>query len=100
LGLHRDGSHYNMSAVETHVRRILWHQLCILDMRTCEATGPRPQIRKDDYDTHFPLNVNDEDLLQNPPPSEDQPYWTDMTFFRLRTEVSLLHILTDLMARR
>lgn len=87
LGLHRDGSHYNMSAVETHVRRIIWHQLCFLDMRTCEATGPRPQIRQDDFDTEYPLNVNDDDLLQNPAPTEDKPYATDMTFFRIRTEV-------------
>lgn len=86
MGLHRDGSHYNMTAVEIHVRRTIWHQLCFLDMRTCEATGPRPQIRKDDYDTQFPLNVDDSDLLQSPPPTEDKPYWTDMTVFRIRAE--------------
>ena len=86
MGLHRDGTHYNMTPVEVHVRRIIWHQLCFLDMRTCEATGPRPQIRRDDYDTHFPLNVNDSDLLESPPPTEDKPYWTDMTLFRIRAE--------------
>ena len=86
MGLHRDGSHYNMTAVEVHVRRMIWHQLCFLDIRTCDATGPRPQIRKDDYDTHFPLNVNDADLLESPPPTEDKPYWTDMTLFRMRAE--------------
>lgn len=84
MGLHRDGSHYSMTPVEVHVRRMIWHQLCFLDMRTCEATGPRPQIRKDDYDTKFPLNVNDSDLLQSPAPTEDMPYWTDMSFFLLR----------------
>ncbi len=63
MGLHRDGSFYAMSAVDVHVRRMIWHQLCFLDMRTCEATGPRPQIRKDDYDTRPPLNVADADLL-------------------------------------
>ena len=31
-------------------------QLCFLDIRTCEATGPRPQIHKEDYDTRLPLN--------------------------------------------
>ena len=86
MGLHRDGSHYSMTPVEIHVRRMIWHQLCFLDMRTCEATGPRPQIRRDDYDTQFPLNVNDSDLLESPAPTEDKPYWTDMTVFRIRCE--------------
>ena len=86
LGLHRDGSHYNMMPVEVHVRRMLWHQLCFLDMRTCEATGPRPQIRRDDYDSQFPRNVDDSDLLNAPPHVEDRPCWTDMTMFRIRAE--------------
>lgn len=86
MGLHRDGSYYNMTPIDTHVRRIIWHQLLFLDMRTCDATGPRPQIRKDDYDTQYPLNVNDNDLLLPQPPTEDRPYWTDMTLFRIRAE--------------
>ncbi|KAK3720631.1 hypothetical protein LTR37_003680 [Vermiconidia calcicola] len=86
MGLHRDGTHYNMNPVEVHVRRMIWHQLCFLDMRTCEATGPRPQIRKDDYDTRYPLNVDDADLLELPAATDDKPYWTDMTLFRIRCE--------------
>ncbi|KAK3697611.1 hypothetical protein LTR37_017349 [Vermiconidia calcicola] len=86
MGLHRDGTHYNMNPVEVHVRRMIWHQLCFLDMRTCEATGPRPQIRKDDYDTKYPLNVDDADLLELPAATDDKPYWTDMTLFRIRCE--------------
>ncbi|KAH9829770.1 bikaverin cluster transcription factor bik5-like [Teratosphaeria destructans] len=86
MGLHRDGMQYSMTPVEVHVRRLLWHQLCFLDYRTCEATGPRPQIRPGDYDTKHPLNVDDADLLLENPPTEDRPYWTDMTLMRLRTE--------------
>ena len=86
MGLHRDGSHYNFTPIDTHVRRLVWHELLFLDMRTCDATGPRPQIRKDDYDTQCPLNVNDDDLLLPRPPTEDRPYWTDMTLFRIRAE--------------
>ena len=55
-------------------------------MRTCESTGPRPQIRRDDYDTKMPLHVNDTDLMGASPPTEDKPYWTDMTIFRIRAE--------------
>ncbi|RMY06221.1 hypothetical protein D0867_09773 [Hortaea werneckii] len=86
MGLHRDGSQYSMSPVEVHVRRLVWHQLCFLDMRTCEATGPRPQIRPGDYDTRFPLNVDDADLLADPSRVGDMPYWTDATLMRIRCE--------------
>ncbi|KAF4549787.1 Fungal specific transcription factor domain-containing protein 18 [Elsinoe fawcettii] len=91
MGLHRDGTHYGFSAVETHVRRLIWYHLCFLDIRTCEATGPRPQIHKDDFDTKLPLNVNEENLLQDPPPTEDLPYFTDMTLSRIRFECTEAH---------
>jgi hypothetical protein len=86
MGLHRDGSHYNMTPIEIHVRRMIWHQLCFLDQRTCEATGPRPQIRKEDYDTRLPANVNDIDFIAPNGATEDRTYWTDNTLFRIRAE--------------
>jgi hypothetical protein len=86
MGLHRDGTHYNMTPIEIHVRRMIWHQLCFLDQRTCEATGPRPQIRKEDYDTKLPVNVNDLDFISPNGTIEDLPYWTDNTLFRIRAE--------------
>lgn len=91
MGLHRDGTHYGLSAVEVHVRRIVWFQLCFLDIRTCEATGPRPQIHKEDYDTRLPLNVNDIDLEAPNPPTEDANMWTDMTFTLLRFDCNEMH---------
>ncbi|KAH0365529.1 hypothetical protein KCU65_g6014, partial [Aureobasidium melanogenum] len=86
MGLHRDGTTFGLSAVDTHVRRLIWYQICYLDVRTCEATGPRPQIRKDEYDTKLPLNVNDTDLLLPSPPTDDLPYWTDITLSKLKFE--------------
>ncbi|KEQ64141.1 uncharacterized protein M437DRAFT_13142, partial [Aureobasidium melanogenum CBS 110374] len=86
MGLHRDGTTFGLSPVDTHVRRLIWYQICYLDVRTCEATGPRPQIRKDEFDTKLPLNVNDTDLLLPSPPTEDLPYWTDMTLSKLKFE--------------
>jgi hypothetical protein len=91
MGLHRDGTHYGLSPVEVHVRRMVWYQLCFLDIRTSEATGPRPQIHQDDFDTKYPLNVNDEDLESDNPPTEDSDQWTDMTFSRIRFEVNEMH---------
>ncbi|KAF1824873.1 uncharacterized protein K489DRAFT_314473 [Dissoconium aciculare CBS 342.82] len=86
MGLHRDGTLYQMGVIEVQVRRMIWHQLCFLDIRTCEATGPRPQIRREDYDTKMPWNVNDDDLLGPNPVVKDKEEWTDMTFMRLRAE--------------
>lgn len=91
MGLHRDGTHYGLPPVEIHVRRLVWYQLCFLDLRTCEATGPRPQIRGDEFDTKFPLNVDDRDLESTHPPVEDAERWTDATFSRMRFECNEMH---------
>jgi len=88
MGLHRDGEVYGMSPLETHVRRLIWYQLCFLDIRTCESQGPRPTIRQDDFDTKLPLNVDDADLrpFGKPPPPADR--WTDATFALIRFEIN------------
>lgn len=86
MGLHRDGSEYGFTALETHVRRLVWYQLCFLDIRTCEAQGPRPGIRREDYDTRLPLNVDDVELEQRYPPKKSSERWTDMTFTLIRME--------------
>lgn len=89
MGLHRDPSEYGLPPLESHVRRMVWYQLCFLDIRTCEAQGPRPTIRKDDFDTRYPLNINDNDLLQ--PSVVESTQWTDMTFTRIRFECNEMH---------
>ena len=86
MGLHRDGTLYNLSPAEVHIRRMIWYQLCYLDIRTFEATGPRPHIRKEDFDTKLPLNVDDDELESPFPPSKDSQKWTDMTLSLIRFE--------------
>ena len=87
MGLHRDGTAYDLSPVETHVRRILWYELCMLDIRTCEAQGPRPGIREGEFDTRFPLNVNDDDLeREGAAAAHSSNQWTDMTLTLIRME--------------
>lgn len=86
MGLHRDGIGYGLGPVETHVRRILWFQLCCLDIRTCEAQGPRPGIRADEFDTQLPLNVDDAQLELAHYPTESETHWTDMTLTLIRME--------------
>ncbi|KAF3047516.1 hypothetical protein E8E12_009738 [Didymella heteroderae] len=97
MGLHKDPSVYSTSPVECQVRRLIWHQICFLDLRTCEATGPRPQIRSDDYDTRLPLNVDDIDLDRaehgdrSIDTEKDRNYFTDMTITRMRFECYDMH---------
>lgn len=67
MGLNRDGRNYNLNPLETHVRRLVWHQLCFLDIRTCEAQGPKPAIRREDYDTWLPANCEEDQLLSGAP---------------------------------
>lgn len=86
MGLHRDGTGYGLKPVEIHVRRLVWYQLCFLDIRTCEAQGPRPGIRLEEYDTKYPLNVNDSELDQDILPTASSNRWTDMTFSLMRME--------------
>lgn len=91
MGLHRDPKDiFGSSPVEAHVRRTVWYQLCFLDMRTTESQGPRPNIRRDDYDTKFPYNINDVDLLSADPKDSDTA-WTDMTISRMRFECNEMH---------
>lgn len=91
MGLHRDPKDiFGASPVEAHVRRAVWYQLCFLDIRTNEAQGPRPSIRRDDYDTKFPYNINDADLLSANPQDSDTA-WTDMTISRMRFECNEMH---------
>jgi hypothetical protein len=97
MGLHRDPTSYSRSPIEIQVRRLVWYQICFLDLRTCEAVGPRPQIRLDDYDTRFPLNVDDDDLdrAERGEPgvdvSKDANRFTDMTISRMRFEAYEMH---------
>lgn len=91
MGLHRDGENYGLSPLETHVRRLIWHQLCFLDVRTCEAQGPRPTIRRDDFDTKLPLNVDDLDLHATGKPPHAANRWTDATFSIIRFEINEMY---------
>ena len=65
---------------------MIWHQLCFLDVRVCEAQRPRARIRKDEFDTQFPLNVEDSELEKTDLSSESNDTWTSMTLSNARME--------------
>lgn len=78
-GLHVDGEQRGYNAVETHVRRLIWFNLCFLDIRLAEAQGPRPIIRAEDYETKLPPSMNDADLSIDGQIEATEGRWTEMT---------------------
>lgn len=62
LRIHRDGDGLHMSVFETEMRRRLWWQIIVLDVRATEDRGSDPMILEDSFNTRMPCNVNDEDF--------------------------------------
>lgn len=89
LGLHRDGSNFNLKPFDTEMRRRVWWNVCLLDVRASEDHGCDPTITEHMFDTRIPLNIYDADLdpLMTEPPKE-RLGGTDMIFCLIRAEMS------------
>jgi len=89
LGIHRDGTHFGLSPFEIEMRRRLWWQICVLDVRASEDHGCDPTIIEQAFDTKMPLNINDVDIR---PDDKDFPPerqgCTDLAFCLIRFEVA------------
>lgn len=89
LGLHRDGTNFRLSPFETEMRRRLWWQIIIVDVRAAEDHGTDPMINEWMYDTRMPLNINDDDIspeMKFFPP--ERTGFTDMTITLIRCHVT------------
>ncbi|PNY24354.1 transcriptional regulatory protein [Tolypocladium capitatum] len=62
MGIHRDGTHFNLSPFDTEVRRRVWWAILVLDLRSAEELGTDLTIDERSYDTHMPSNINDADI--------------------------------------
>ena len=89
--LHLEPQGPSISTVECQIRRLLWHQICFLDLRTAEISGSQPLIWGNALDTPLPLNVDDEALETSNIQSPSGSQWTDVTFTLLRYECYLVH---------
>ena len=90
-GLNRDQSGPGIDPADCQVRRLLWHQICFLDVLTAEAQGPQLAIQEDQFDTSLPLNLKDDALGRPNNEMVPAPIWTDATFSMIRYECSLVH---------
>ncbi|KAK8240567.1 fungal-specific transcription factor domain-containing protein [Phyllosticta capitalensis] len=89
LGIHRDGTHFNLSPFDIEMRRRLWWQICVLDSRASEDHGCDPTIVEASFDTKIPLNVDDSDLYPGMKEfPEERAGCTEITFCLIRFEVA------------
>ncbi len=92
IGLHRDGTNFsNLTPFEIEMRRRLFWQVAILDLRSAEDQGTDLTLVDRMFDTQLPLNINDSDIS---PDSKELPKPrvgpTDMTFSLIRYEICSL----------
>jgi hypothetical protein len=91
LGLHRDGTKFGLSPFDTEMRRRLWWQICVLDVRAAEDHGSDPSIMDQSFDTELPLSINDIDLDPDATePPVPRPGVSEMTFCLIRYEIGHL----------
>ncbi|RAQ51655.1 C6 transcription factor [Aspergillus flavus] len=88
IGLHRDGSNFNLPILECELRRRLWWHIITADKRVAEDHGLVGGFETIS-NTKLPLNVDDSDLnpqLKTPPAAKET--WTEMTMFLITAEAS------------
>lgn len=88
IGIHRDGTNFDLNPFDTEMRRRLWWHISLLDSRSAEDHGTDPTFTEQFYDTKIPSNVNDEDIF---PGMKEWPKErvgaTEMTFCLIRFEL-------------
>ncbi|KAH8734650.1 fungal-specific transcription factor domain-containing protein [Ilyonectria robusta] len=91
MGLHRDGTHFGLSPFETEMRRRVWWQLLILDLRSVDELGTDLAISDRAFDTKMPSNINDADIspesTEFPEPRESR---SDSAISLVRYEICAL----------
>ncbi|ROW07771.1 hypothetical protein VMCG_03388 [Cytospora schulzeri] len=62
LGIHRDSDGLAFPPYEAEMRRRLWSQIIVLDVRAATDRGTEPMVRQEEYNTLPPTNLNDADF--------------------------------------
>ncbi|KAB8200468.1 fungal-specific transcription factor domain-containing protein [Aspergillus parasiticus] len=100
LGLHRDGTHFDLTPFETELRRRLWWSIYLLDSQSSELHAIGTLITESCYDTKLPLNINDSDLSTgSSAPPDERIEFTEITYCLIRCEMTVLYRRSFLYAR-
>lgn len=92
MGLQRDGASFSLPPFEAEIRRRIWWQLKMHDLRTTDLTGlakSKVLDRDEENTTQPPININDDQLypgMASLPEESNAP--TDMVFVGLRSQLS------------
>lgn len=88
MGIHRDGTLFDLKPFDTEMRRRLWWHIAILDSRSSEYHGYEPIVRDFGSDTKIPLHINDADMHPDMGefPEERWDSVTDTTLLAIRCE--------------
>ncbi|KFA64454.1 hypothetical protein S40285_01095 [Stachybotrys chlorohalonatus IBT 40285] len=91
MGLHRDGTYFNLTPFETEMRRRVWWVIMTIDVRSSEEMGSDMAIPDGSFDTEMPSNVNDADISPEstvlPEPKDGR---SDSALALVRYEITLL----------
>lgn len=89
IGLDRDGTLFNLPPLQTELRRRVWWQLILNDLRASEARGTMSTLLR--FDTQIPTHINDTDIDENttemPKPRKGP---CDMTISCVRLDIAKL----------
>jgi hypothetical protein len=91
LRLHHETPAANFSLFETEMRRRLWWQIMILDIRASADWGSDVMILDQAYSTEAPANINDDEMDEQATAKlESREGFMQMTFFLLCQEASTI----------
>ncbi|KAJ2905874.1 uncharacterized protein MKZ38_003882 [Zalerion maritima] len=81
MNLHRDSDGSQFTPFQAELRRRLWWQLIVLDMRAAEDRGTEVIVTKGSHNTQMPTNINDADFgPETTKPLVPRKGPTDITF--------------------
>ncbi|KAI1147388.1 fungal-specific transcription factor domain-containing protein [Nemania diffusa] len=103
LNLHQDGSGSGSASTpprftpfEAELRRRLWWQLIVLDIRAAEDRGTNTIIARGSYDTRLPHNIDDAEFGPDTVvPLRDRPGPSDATFSLFTAQSSGLFLWSE-----
>lgn len=88
MGLHRDGELLNLTPFETEMRRRLWWQIIMQDVKYAMLSGLSHSLLPWSWDTKAPSNVNDADLFPgSSEPVQPREGPTEMAFCLFSYEI-------------